>query len=135
MGHTYGELFKNIKYVELPSGFEAQVLSHIEAFQLRRTRIRTWSFGGASLCALALTILIGNSLYSALARSGFYEYVSLVFSADGTLFSYWKELGISILESTPILGMIILLAAVTLCIWTCAQAMTSSRRHHHVLYA
>jgi len=56
-------------------------------------------FGTLSLVGLVPTI---NTLAVEFSKSGFYEYLSLLFSNNGELASYWKELTFSLAESLPV---------------------------------
>jgi hypothetical protein len=59
--------------------------------------------GGFSLAGL---IPVSRSLVDSFTRSGFYEYLSLLFSNNNGLAYYWKELAYSLAESLPVLNLI-----------------------------
>jgi len=40
------------------------------------------------------------------SKSGFYEYLALMFSSNGEITSYWKELTLSMAESLPVMAII-----------------------------
>ncbi|MCX6715989.1 MAG: hypothetical protein NT077_03150 [Candidatus Taylorbacteria bacterium] len=133
MSNDYKRLFKNLKQIKPAPGFEMQVISNIHIFDMREARVRTWSFGSIAAVALVLAMVVGKYLYGAFLQSGFYEYLSLAFSGDSTVYTYWKELSISIAESIPIIGLAVLLVIVTVLIWSGAQAITNSRRFTHLI--
>ncbi len=64
-------------------------------------------FGIGSLLGLIPMLKI---LFSDFTQSGFYEYLSLVFSSKGQFFSYWRELVYSLAESLPTMSIILSLA-------------------------
>ncbi len=61
-------------------------------------------------------------------QSGFFQYVSLIFSDSSVFFSYWKEFGLSLVESLPLVSTILLLAVVLVFLWSGARALKYSRR-------
>ena len=76
---------------------------------IRNKRITYIKIGGFSL--LGTLSLLGIfpafiALSNGLSKSGFYEYFSLLFSSNGELASYWKELSFSLAESLPVIEII-----------------------------
>lgn len=61
-------------------------------------------------------------------RSGFYQYLSLLFSGDSSVLIYWKELSYSLLETIPIVGMTLFLMALGLFIWSGVGTIINARR-------
>jgi hypothetical protein len=72
----------------------------------RLIRIKLYIFSLAGFLAMAGLVPAFKALFAEFTQSGFYEYFSLVFSSGGNLFSYWKDLALSLVESLPILNII-----------------------------
>lgn len=91
-----------IKTTEWP---EAQLSSNIWAEVTKRinrvARIKSWSFFAFGLCSFAGLIISVESLISGLARLGFFEYFSLLFSDSNLIISYWKEYTMTLADSVP----------------------------------
>ncbi|MFA6324864.1 MAG: hypothetical protein WCX46_01410 [Candidatus Paceibacterota bacterium] len=75
----------------------------------KEKRIRRIKLVGHSL--LGFLSIVGffpvfKSLFSELAKSGFYEYFSLAFSSGSNITFYWKELMLSLAESLPVVNIL-----------------------------
>jgi hypothetical protein len=82
---------------------------------LHDKRVALFKLGAFSLTFLASLIGLISTwklLSSDLAQSGLYEYFSLVFSSGSSIFSYWKELALSIAESLPTMSIILSLSLI-----------------------
>lgn len=103
--------FQKAKY-EPEKGLEGVVWRTISG---RNKRARYWKLGSFSFLGIAsvlglipmLQILVGD-----FTKSGFYDYLSLTFSSQGLIFSYWKELIYSLAESLPIMSLAFSLALI-----------------------
>ncbi len=79
--------------------FRARLLRGQEqAFRMQKIR-----YGAYALVSVAACVVSAISVSSALAESGVYEFVALVFR-DAAALSYSKELFLSVVESLPVLG-------------------------------
>ncbi len=54
--------------------------------------------------------------------TGFDQYLSLAFSDSSVLITYWKELSLSLVESLPLMAVMLVLGALGLFIWSSAKA-------------
>jgi len=77
------------------------VWNTIVAREKRAIRFKMWTFSLIGATSIAGLIPASKSLAANFASSGFYDYFSVLFSNNGTLTSYWKELSYSIAESLP----------------------------------
>ena len=80
------------------------------------------------LSSLAGVILSVRYLIQSFYQSGFYQYLSLLFSGDKTILIYWKELSYSLIETIPVIGAISFLIALGFLIWSGVHAITNARR-------
>ena len=64
-------------------------------------RIKIWVFSSIGLASLLGLIPAFKVLSNDLMESGFYEYLSLIFSNSNSIASYWRELSLSLAESLP----------------------------------
>lgn len=84
--------------------------------QSRLWRVRVFA-ATASLSVIAL-IPAAISLARAFAASNFAAYVSLAFSDSSVLASYWKEIGVSLVESLPAVSLMLTLALIGTFLWS-----------------
>ncbi len=128
MDRDYQKLFTYIQKAELPKDLSQKVLFRIQKEEQRLRRQKSLFFGVGALASFVATISFATSLANTFVQSGFYQYVSLVFSGDGVATSYWKELSFSLVESLPIFGIVALLTAVGCLIWSAAHTFSNARR-------
>lgn len=98
--------FHKAKYEETPDLAE-DVWHSIIVRNKRIARLKLWTFSFAGVASLIGIVPAWKALSSDLAQSGFYEYLSLVFSSSDSILSYWKELAFSIAESLPTTSIIL----------------------------
>ncbi|MDD4989276.1 MAG: hypothetical protein PHV42_02520 [Candidatus Pacebacteria bacterium] len=60
-------------------------------------------------------------------QSGFSQYASLLFSDNSVFFSYWKDLGLSLVESLPLVSTVLLLGVVLVFLWSGARTLKYGR--------
>lgn len=113
MGSAYEKLMKNVT-VAPPKGLEAKVLLRIARARVLHARIRLALFGCVGAVATASVIPAYSYAASELAGSGFGSYAALLLSDGATLAFYWKEFGLTLLESFPVVGTTLLCATTLL---------------------
>ena len=99
------KIFKSAKY-ETTTDLNEKVWNTIVIRNKRNTRIKFWAFASMEFASIAGLVPVIKMLLTDLSQSGFYEYFSLIFSDSGTIFLYWKELILSLVESLPIMSII-----------------------------
>ena len=115
---TLHEAFKSDSSIIVPEGLLARVLFHIDAEAQRLARRYKIMWGGVFVGSLGL--FIGSAIHTAriIAGSNFGSYFSLIFSDSGMIFTIWKQLLLSMIESFPLLETIILLGSITVVLWS-----------------
>jgi len=105
----------------VPQGLYEAVLAKVAAARIRAARIRAGAFGLiATISAIALVPVIeytADQLY----KSGFYDYVSLVLSDRADVVLYWREFGLSLLESLPSVALLTLLPIAVAFLWSLSR--------------
>ena len=105
MDETITKAFLKAKY-EPRVDLAANILHKIALENKRITKIKFYTFSIFGILSLIGLFPALKFLLSDFAQSGFYEYVSIAFSSNGSALSYWKELSYSLAESLPITSMI-----------------------------
>jgi hypothetical protein len=123
MKNKYKKLLGTVNLVEPPKGLRGRVLSFIKEKEAQAAKIRAWMFGSGSALSFGLSLWAVTYLTEKVQETGFWQYFSLLFSGDGTVYMYWKELTLSLAESLPIVSFIVFLAAIGFFIWTSANAL------------
>ncbi|MCX6751406.1 MAG: hypothetical protein NT161_01410 [Candidatus Nomurabacteria bacterium] len=103
--------FHRAKYQENPDLAE-NIWHSITIRDKHISRIKLWVYSLVGFASLMGLIPAWKILSTDLAQSGFYEYFSLAFSNGSSFFSYWKEMTLSIVESLPVMSIILSLSLV-----------------------
>lgn len=118
---------KGFKYIDPPQDLEASILNIIMKERHKKAVFRLVSLGTLSLTSFYGLIEASLYLWESFRQTGFYEYLSLIFSDGSILTTYWKEFAFSLVESLPLLGLIILLSTTTIFIWSSTKALKDMR--------
>ncbi|MFA6520526.1 MAG: hypothetical protein WCT44_02895 [Candidatus Paceibacterota bacterium] len=104
------------------------IISGIILEEYRRAKLYFFFFITTLFASVAGVAFSLKYLAESFYQSGFYEYISLMFSGDNVVFSYWKELSLSLVDSIPILGVIVFLSTLGILVWSGANALSNTRR-------
>jgi len=74
----------------------------IELKEARNLKIKSISYGVLCILSLGGFVFMSISVIRQFSTSGFFEYVSLVFSDGSLLALYWKEYLLSLADSLPV---------------------------------
>ena len=81
-----------------------RVMERITKRRIARARIAVFAHGLLSLAAVIALVPAFQYAFASAAQSGFSGYLSLIVSDGGSLAAYWKDLGLTLMESAPIAG-------------------------------
>jgi len=123
MEYKYKKLFGYVNLIEPPKGLEENIVARIKLERKQADRFWFFISGVSAAFSLAAIVPLISYLDNSFSQSGFYQYFSLLFSGDSAIYAYWKELGAALVESAPIVGLIIFLSIVALFIWSSANLL------------
>jgi hypothetical protein len=105
-------LIQNLPVVASDPKLRARILAAIEAAYEQQLSFRRALFG--VLAAFSGLSLVPATLYAvqSFSNSAFASYLSLFFTDSGTALSQWQTLALSLVESIPLLGVTLVVAAV-----------------------
>ncbi len=103
--------FQEIKY-EAKSDLSLTAWQAIVLHDKCIARVKLWTFSAIGAFALMGLVPALKMLASDLKQSGFYEYLSLVFSNSGSIVMYWKDFLSLLAESLPTVSIVSSLALV-----------------------
>ena len=108
-------------------GLYHRVMERIALARQRAARIRTGLFG--ILAVVSGIALVPASQYAAeqFYASGFYDYLSLIISDRGFVFTYWQQFSFSLLESLPSLALLLLLPIAFALVYSLRRVVQTSR--------
>lgn len=106
-----------MRLIEPPVGLEQVILASIR--RLIRRRLAYWI--SLSVASLGATIAALVYLLKALSQSGFGQYLSLIWSDKTMVLTYGKELGLTLVESLPVLELAIFCVVIGIFVWSFTQ--------------
>lgn len=118
MDKGYRKLFGHLDLMESPNNLKSQIVKKIETKEKRLQTARVWIFGSSSIASLGLALSTVIYLANSIKQTGFWQYFSLIFSENKLILDYWREFTLSLIESLPIVGLIILLASIGFFVWS-----------------
>lgn len=119
MSKDFRDLSNYMNIVEPPNGLFQAIFLAIQERKKRNAKLRVFSLGFVSIFSFVAVFPIFSSISNSFSESGFYNYLSLVFSGDiVVLTSFWKEFMFSLMESAPFLGIALLLSVVAMFLWS-----------------
>ena len=110
MNNNYEKLFQKLEQIEPSEQLRSRIMSSIRLEARRFARIRLAFFGTAAMVSLAGMIPSFQYAAREFYQSGFYEYLSLLFSDSGAVISSWKTFAFSLAETMPLAELTIFLA-------------------------
>ncbi len=120
-------LYKCLHIIEPGAGIYQAILTRIAYARQRSARVRAGLFS-------ALAVLSGAALVPALRyaagqfyASGFYDYVTLIFSDRSLVLMYWRQFSLSLVESLPSLALLLLLPLIFLLVYSIRRAVQTGR--------
>jgi glucan phosphoethanolaminetransferase (alkaline phosphatase superfamily) len=93
----------------------------LQAIRQKQQHSRLWRiriFASSAALSLVALVPVVSSLIAAFKASNFGIYLSLIFSDGGFFFSFWKEIGASLVESLPVLTVAVTLALIGILLWS-----------------
>lgn len=106
MEQNLQKLFKSVKY-HPESRLSVDIWNLIESKDKKIIKMKIVGYFSISLLSLFGSIFSIKNLISESIRLGFYEYFSLIFSDSGFIAKYWKEYTLSLVDSLPILSLVL----------------------------
>jgi len=118
MENKYKKLLGSINLIEPPKGLANQIVFRIREEEKRLARIKALAFGGSGIVSSGLSLWAAIYFINSIKETGFGKYFSLIFSENGAILSYWRELSLSLIETLPVIGLMALLGAIAFFVWS-----------------
>ena len=112
MDTKFKKAFETIVGAKSLDFLQTRILARIDQEQAKKVTIGniiSRTVGAVSLVAIFPLVI---NIFAQLQNSGFFSYLSLVFTDTGTVATYWKELSLSLVESAPLAGITLILMLV-----------------------
>ena len=120
-------LYRILAATELPQGLYAAIMARIDTAKRRAAQIRAGLFGIVALASGAALVPALQYTANQLYASGFEDYLSLMLSDQGSVLTYWREFGLSLVESLPSLALLVLLPIAAALVWSVVRLVKNVR--------
>ena len=119
MRKDYEKLFTHFKLEEPPTGlFDRIILTIKREQELQHTKRLLFGFLFLLVISFITTPLSWSILINQIESSGISYFISTALSDFGIFFVLWKDFGLAILESLPLVGMIFFAVSLGISIFT-----------------
>ena len=108
---TLEHLIAELPTARAPRALKARILACVAQAAERSLRAYRILFGALSVVSAALMVPAASFAAREFSQSAFASYFSLLFSDGGMALANWKDLTLSLAESSPIIGVTLILAA------------------------
>lgn len=112
-----------------------QVMERITTDRLRRARTAAWLYALSTALGAVLLIPAISYTYSFAVDSGFSDYLSLLATNGADLAGSWKAITLSLVESAPLVGSVLVLAALLVCGFCITRLVSDINRLKHYRHA
>jgi len=113
MAKDWEKLFSYYNVPEPPNDLLGKIMKRINQEKMLLTlKRRLVIFSAGLFGAIILFIPALKAVISGFAESGFAQYFSLLFSDAGIVLTYWQNYTFSLLETLPVVNLILLLATI-----------------------
>jgi hypothetical protein len=122
-----GEIISGIR-IEVSEGLSERIFTAIELRERKSARLRSFiysAFSGIFAVFLYFTVSLAGS---ELSRNGTLQLLSLVFSDFQSVIINWKDFGLSVAESLPLLPMIYVVVSVLALVALSASAIINIKK-------
>ncbi|MEI6396606.1 MAG: hypothetical protein WCO48_00830 [Candidatus Taylorbacteria bacterium] len=102
---NYKRLLTSATSTKAPGYISVGIEKSIHKAQVQRDIIRGISYAIATCLAVAAFVPAFKSLLDAMIGSGFTSYASVLLTDGGNLIGSWKEIGMVLVESLPMLSL------------------------------
>lgn len=89
-----------------------EVMQRISHRRLAKARLAATLYGVTTILGIVLVVPAVSYTISLAEQSGFMNYLSLIVSDSAAMASAWKPFILSVLESAPVVGTVLVLASV-----------------------
>ena len=119
MRKDYEKLFTNLEPKEPPTGLFDRIILAIKWEQeLQHTRRLVFGFTGLLVVSFVAFPFSWALLVNQVESSGIFYFISVVISDFGAFLALWQDFGLAILESMPIIGIVVFTVNIALVLFT-----------------
>ncbi len=128
---SYDQLLKNLVAARAPAYILTDIEANIDKLLTRKNIIKGTIHATISCIAIFSLVLSFRYTTTAMIGSGFTSYISIIFTEGTNLLSSWKELGLVLIESLPVLSISAVVGLLAVSIYSLNKSILSIRNVRH----
>jgi cation transport ATPase len=113
--------------IEPPKGLCEAILTRIESAKRRGARVRSGLFALLAMASGVALVPVWQYTTEQFYASGFSEYLTLIASDRSAVLPYWKEIGLSLIESLPSIALLVLIPILAALLWSLVRLVKNVR--------
>lgn len=127
------EKFKNLlnsidsQEISVPGNLINNIVLVVDQKAKQTVGFKTLGLILVSFVSVATSVPIISHIFTSFTQSGFYNYLSIIFSDSDVALVYWKEILISLAESLPVIGIVGLLTVTAIFVWSILKAVSITK--------
>ena len=119
--------FEVFAAIEAPRGLYETVMHRLAQAERRAARMRLGLSSVVALGSFLALIPVVEYTLEQFAASGFYTYLSLLFSDSSIVLTFWHEFALSLIESLPSLALALLIPLTVVLVWSVRRVSANAR--------
>jgi hypothetical protein len=130
---TYKILFTKLPVEHTPNDLFVNIETNVVRLNKRNSLIKGSGYALLTCVALAGCVFAFQSMVSTMGASGFSSYASILITDGTNIFGSWRELGMAMVESLPVLSITAVLALVVSSLFSFSKSflyMRNARTMH-----
>jgi hypothetical protein len=120
-------LYSTLTEVRAPEGLCERILVRIELAKRRGAQLRAGLFGLLVVLTAGALVPVLEYTSQQFYASGFYDYLMLALSDHTLVTTYWREFGLTLLESLPSLALLLLIPTIAALLWSLRRLVKNAR--------
>jgi hypothetical protein len=119
MRKDYKKLFSHLELHEPPAGLFDKIMARIrEEERLISIKKRLFFFSTSALASASTFVITLNVFQKEFTQSGFWQFVSLLFSDLNLVMANWEDFWLAIFESLPVMSITASLLTALIFLWS-----------------
>ncbi|MEI6553682.1 MAG: hypothetical protein WCO09_03875 [bacterium] len=129
MNEKFKELLNELdtKDLAMPTNLVKNIILRVDKKAHNGARLKAFGLGLVSISSFLVSIPIISQIITSFTQSGFYNYLSIVFSDSDVAIIYWKEILMSLTDSLPTVAITGLLAVAIIFVWSTLKATSFAK--------
>jgi len=124
---NYEKLFSKIPTAKAPEHLFVDIETGIHAAYIHKNRVRGTIYAITACLAIAGFIPAAKYMIDSMINSGFTSFISVLITDGANIFGSWKELGLALAESLPVLSITAVVTLLIGSIYSMSKSMSYIR--------